>query len=108
MFMARLAPHLERAGHEFFWISPSRRWSRWLQLECGVDSVRILTLADMEAEWAAPRADSVLSLLDLEGPHRMTIAGLVAMCRALRDIPPQTAYGYLATCRKYIEPFLKV
>jgi hypothetical protein len=29
------------------------------------------------------------------------------MCRALRNLPHSLTYAYLATCRKYIEPFLE-
>jgi hypothetical protein len=107
MFFARLAPHLERAGHALFWISPSRRWSEWLCDQAGVSADRILSLPDKADEWRRMRLAGPQPLSDLEGPQGLTISNLILMCRALRRLPPSHAYAYLTVCRKYIEPFLE-
>lgn len=107
VFFARLAPHLERAGHELFWISPSRRWSAWLQDNAGVAADRILTLPDKAQEWRDMRDAGPEALVDLEGPEGLTISNVVLMCRALRQLPRERAYAYLAVCRRHIESFLE-
>ena len=105
-FFARLAPHLHRTGHEICWISPSRRWSQWLQGKAGVDAARILTLADRVDEWQDTRTATATALADLEGPEGLTIAHISLMCRVLRQLPREQALAYLTVCRKYIQPFL--
>jgi hypothetical protein len=106
IFFARIAPELERRGHKLFWISPSRRWSLWLRAEGKVFADRILTLPDYANQWLSLDDAGPEPLIDLEGPANLTISNLLLMCRALRQIPRQTAYAYLTVCRSHIEEFL--
>jgi hypothetical protein len=106
IFFGRLKPFLEHAGHQVFWISPSRRWTVWLREHAGVSGDRILSLPDRAREWKAMRDAGPEPLLDLEGPSGVTISNLILMCRNLRRLPTKLNYAYLTTCRKYIEPFL--
>jgi hypothetical protein len=106
VFFSRLAPYLESAGHKVFWISPSRRWALWLKQHGGVADDRILSLPDKSHEWRRTSAGGQAPLLDLEGPHGITISNVILMCRSLRYMPADLSYAYLSTCRKYVEPFL--
>lgn len=105
IFFARLARLLEPAGHEVFWISPSRRWSLWLLEEAGVAPDRILTIPDFADEWQQPGEPDYSELDDIEQGWP-TVTNVILMCRALRQIPALVALKYLATCRRHIEPFL--
>jgi hypothetical protein len=108
MYYASLAQSLAERGHRIFWLSPSRRWTLWL-LDHGFATASILSLPDFGREWQAmPEAESRAELADLEGPGIPTIGGAILMDRALRRKPEAYALGFLAVCRRRIEPFLAV
>ena len=52
IYFHALAGHLERAGHEVFWLSPNRRWARWL-IDHGVPPARVFDATVHAREWAA-------------------------------------------------------
>ena len=107
IFFARLAPHLERAGHKVYWISPSRRWSQWLLENAGIAEERILSLPDHADEWRNMPDAGPGPLADLDGPFGVTISNLILMCRNLREQQRELAYAYLTVCRTHVERFLE-
>jgi hypothetical protein len=103
---AELAAGLERQGHMVFWISPSRRWSRWLAAH-GWGADRLLTLPDFAATWRSlPAARARRSLAQLEPAGGPTAANLILMDRVLRELPSRLAQGFLAVAGDAIRDFL--
>jgi hypothetical protein len=103
---ADLAAGLARQGHRVFWISPSRRWSRWLAARGpGVD--RILTLPDLAIAWLGlPEASARRTLTALEPEVGPTAGNLILMDRVLRRLPRRVALGFLAVAGEAIREFL--
>ena len=100
-----LARRMARAGERIVWLSPSTRWTRWLESE-GWDRNDILDLPDHAADWTGADGGPG-ALADLEVTSYPTIANVILMCRGLRAKTRGLAYGYLAACRARIEPFLR-
>ena len=102
-----LARHLKDNGEDVVWLSPSTRWSRWLQSQ-GWPASDILNLADFANEWQNLDIDSSIAMLvDLETDEPTTVSNIILMCRNLRRRPKTVAYGYLAVARRHIERFLR-
>jgi len=106
MAYADLAAGLERQGHTVFWLSPSRRWSRWL-VERGWRAEHVLTLPDRAAAWRAMPLDAARrALAPLEAGAGLAIANLILMDRGLRRRPSGLAYGFLAVAADVIRRFV--
>ena len=102
-----LARHLKDNGEDVVWLSPSTRWTRWLE-SCGWPASDILNLPDFAKEWHNLDIDSSIEMLaDLESDEPTTISNIILMCRNLRRRPRAAAYGYLAVARRHIERFLR-
>jgi hypothetical protein len=99
--------HLRQNGEQVVWLSPSTRWSRWLEAE-GWPKQDILNLPDHAVEWMDHEFHwSIADLADLEADPPATIGNIVLMCRNLRRRPKAFAYAYLASARRHVEPFLR-
>src|SRR5512139_722120 len=102
-----IAHRLKEHGEEVVWLSPSTRWSKWLESQ-GWPASDILNLPDFAQEWQRLDIDaSVTMLTDLETDAPATIANIILMCRNLRRRPKEAAYGYLAVARRRIDTFLR-
>jgi hypothetical protein len=105
--LSDFARYLQERGETIVWLSPSSRWSSWLETQ-GWPRRDILNLPDFADEWKAADMDqSIAALADLETEAPATIGNLILMCRNLRRRPKKFAYGYLAAARRHIEPFLR-
>ena len=106
--LSATARRLAARGERIVWLSPSKRWARWLERE-GWNPESILDVSDFGHEWRDPPPveQSREALGDLETAPYPTIANVVRMCRSLRDQPPARALAYLAACRRRVEPFLR-
>lgn len=105
---AQVARELERAGERVVWISPSARWTSYLQSQ-GVMFNNILDLSIWYNEWASgpPLSSEDLSRLGgIEEGGRVTTANLILMDRTLRTRPTPVAYAYLAVVAREVESFL--
>lgn len=102
-----IARHLADRGDDIVWLSPSTRWSRWLEAE-GWPKGSILNLPDFASQWKSANLErAIASLTDLESDPPATIGNVILMCRNLRWRPKSFAYRYLAASRGPVEAFLR-
>lgn len=101
-----IARHLQTKGFNVVWISPSRRWSRWLQRH-GWSVDRILTLTD-SAETTVDQPIEVVraELAGLERGGELRIADILLMDRVLRRRHADDGYRFLASAQRVIREFL--
>jgi hypothetical protein len=103
---ADIAKGLAAQGHVVFWLSPSRRWARWL-VDRGEQADRVLTLPDLAGLWKVmPIATARRALEPLELAAGLTIANVILMDRVLRRVSDAAAYGFLAVAAAAIRRFL--
>ena len=103
---ADLARALEAKGHAVFWLSPSRRWSRWLGAG-GWPAEHVLSLPDLAPAWRAmPLAAARRALAPLDAASGLSIANVILMDRALRRRSSAVAHGFLAVAAEAIGRFL--
>jgi hypothetical protein len=100
--------HLERAGHEVYWVSPNRRWSRWLYGH-GTAPERVLDITDHGPEWkrTGATAEDRAELAVLERANGWNIYDLIQMDELLRRRPTDYAVRYLAVCARQVGDFLR-
>ncbi|HUS31596.1 MAG TPA: hypothetical protein VMZ53_23985 [Kofleriaceae bacterium] len=103
-----LSKHLEAAGHEVAYISPSTHWARWLEQQ-GVAPAHILDVATAGDEWDRDEVtpDEVAHLAELERRSKIYINDVILMDRILRHVPPNRVRAYFAVATKRIARFLE-
>jgi hypothetical protein len=108
-FALELAVRLERAGDTVFWISPNRRWSRWL-LERGVPAAKVLDITAYAEEWTRATGDTNAArseLNQIERKSRWRIYDLIASDHLLARRDTDYAIRYLAVCARRMREFLR-
>ena len=108
IFFHALGRRLERLGHRVFWLSPNRRWARWLYRQ-GVARERLLEATSEGEAWtgnAEPSADELARLRRLEAAARLTMNDIILMDPLLVRRPRDRALKYLATCDRLVRDFL--
>ena len=108
IFFLELAKKLQAAGHQIYWISPSRVWSAWLR-EHGVSENRLLNIANFGPEWA--RGDrlsqsQLQEIEELEKFSQMSLRNVILMDRLLSRKPYRYAMAYLYNYQKLAKNFL--
>jgi hypothetical protein len=99
---------LEEAGHEVFWLSPNRRWARWLVAQ-GVLADRVFDLTEHASEWrgtAALTPEDIAELRDLERACGWNVNDVILMCDLLKRRPRDYALRYLAVAARRVRGFL--
>lgn len=110
IFFYALSLKLEAKGHTVYWLSPSRRWTKWLIQE-RVSKDKIFDLPQYGNEWSRKGIEG-LSGEDIEDLARMeqksgwTINDLILMDRLLSKKNYEYALAYLAVSSKYTKEFL--
>jgi hypothetical protein len=109
IFFHAVSQRLEQAGHEIYWLSPNRRWARWLY-DHGVAPERVFDLTVHGAEWrkttAATDADRA-ELLGLERASGYTAHDIILMDDLLKRRRTSNALRYLAVCARRVRDFLR-
>jgi hypothetical protein len=106
-FFHAVASRLEAAGHGIRWLSPNRRWARWLESR-GVPRRHVFDVTRWGEEWQGREA----SAADLEELRRLEVEGdlglldLVQMDPLLWRRPTGRALRYLAVARRHLHDFL--
>jgi len=109
-FFHAVAERLAAAGHEVCWLSPNRRWARWLERQ-GTPAERILDVSRRGAEWRGdprPSEEERRTLHDLETAGGLPFHHLILMDPLLRRRPGEYALKYLAVVCREVEAFLEV
>ncbi len=109
IFFHSLAQRLDEAGHEVFWLSPNRRWAKWLYGH-GVAMDRVLDITAYGPEWQRspePSADDRALLRALEQANGWSIYDLILMDELLRRRSSDYAVKYLAVCARETDLFLQ-
>jgi hypothetical protein len=99
---------LEKAGHEVYWLSPNRRWARWLAAH-GHPPERTFDVTEFGREWRdapVPTAEDVAELRQLEVASGCNAYDVIQMCDLLRHRPRDYAVRYLAVCARRLREFL--
>ena len=107
IFFQAIARSLETLGAEICWITPSRKWARFLRDE-GVSEHAILDLSALSDCRPEPPAETnPFAPTPVELSEDMTLANMVLIDRALRGIQPARAIAYLAlvdrACARFFE-----
>jgi hypothetical protein len=103
----RIARYLREGGEEILWLSPSRRWAKWL-IAKGWPADDILNIADRQTEWLSMGSKDARELAaPYELDPSLTIAHVIMMCRGLSRRPSSMAEAYLAVCLTQIDRFLQ-
>jgi hypothetical protein len=109
IFFSKLAPLLEREGHEVYWISPNRRWADYLRAQ-GIPEERIFDATAHGPEWRrapAPTPDDRALLAQCEKKSGWMLYDLIQMDELLRRRPTPYALRYLAVCARHVIEFLQ-
>jgi hypothetical protein len=103
----RIARYLRDGGEEILWLSPSRRWAKWL-ISKGWSADDILNIADYQSEWLSMGSKEARELAaPYELDPSLTIAHAIIMCRGLSRRPSELAETYLAVSLSKIDIFLQ-
>ena len=107
-FFHGVAERLAARGHEPFWLSPNRRWARWLR-RAGTASDRVFDLTSWAPEWSERTAtsDDLAELSRLETSGDLGLLNLILMNPLLRRRPTPRALRYLAVARRSVAGFLE-
>ncbi len=108
VFFWSLAKHIENAGHKVFWISPNRRWARWL-VNQNVSEEQILDITRYGHDWTAGSMRSITDrqeLSNLEGCTHWNINNLIMMDPLLSRRKYSHSLQYLSSCYNRISKFL--
>ncbi len=102
-----VATRLAALGHDVSWISPSRRWARWL-VEQGAPPEADLDVSRWGPEWSrGDLGEGGLALLaELEEKTGIAINDVILMDRVLRDRAHGVAQAHLAVAAREIGRFL--
>lgn len=103
-----LAGHLQGAGHGVFWLSPNRRWARWL-IDHGVAPDRVFDATVHAPEWASGEDLSAAereALVELERASGLSLFNLIQMDHLILRRPTARAVKYLAVCQRHLREFL--
>jgi hypothetical protein len=98
---------LEQAGHEVYWLSPNRRWARWLVAH-GHPAERVFDLTEHAPEWrdtTAPTTEDFAELRELETACGWNAYDVIQMCDLLKRHPTPYALRYLAVCARRLREF---
>ncbi|MGN7381775.1 hypothetical protein [Paenibacillus sp. SAFN-117] len=105
----KIAEILVDAGHEIYWISPSREWAEWL-MRNGAERRFLLDLTDFGEDWMAgsKRAPSeeerdFIASVESQGLY---LSNMILMDRMLSKKPPAYARAFLTVCGQKIKQFL--
>jgi hypothetical protein len=104
-----LALRFECAGHSVFWLSPNRRWARWL-IEHDIEPGHILDITQHAHEWSDGQTDTSGDRAELHVLERKTgfnIYDLIASDNLLSHRDPDYAVRYLAVCARHARRFLQ-
>ncbi len=106
-FFHAVARRLERAGHEVRWLSPNRRWARWLHRQ-GVAERHVFDVTRWGEEWHGREATAadVEELRRLEEAGNLGLHELVLMDPLLPRRSTARALRYLAVARRHLHEFL--
>ncbi len=103
----RIAARLRDGGEEIIWLSPSRRWAKWLQSK-GWPAADILNIADYQAIWLSMNCKTARELAaPYESDPSLTVAHAIQMCRGLSRRPSALAESYLAVSLTKIDAFIQ-
>jgi hypothetical protein len=103
----RIARYLREGGEEILWLSPSRRWAKWL-ISKGWPADDILNIADHQTEWLNMSSKQARELAaPFETDPSLNIAHAIIMCRGLSRRPSKLAEAYLGVSLSKIDIFLK-
>jgi hypothetical protein len=110
IFAHALGGELEAKGHDVFWISPNRRWGKWL-VQHGTDASRILDITGYAAEWTDTTSDPDTSaarttLAPLEQRAGFCIYDLIASDLLMIERGTSYALRYLASCARHVAAFI--
>lgn len=103
-----IARELERRGHEVVWLSPNRRWARWLEHR-EVSNEVVLDITRWASEWtdgADLSREHLERLTELEHGGSLRARNIVQMDPLLRRRPTDYALRYLAVCAREVQRFL--
>jgi hypothetical protein len=104
-----LAVRFERAGHNVYWLSPNRRWARWL-IEHGIEPDHILDITQYAHEWLEESGDTSGARAELHALERKSgwnIYDLIASDNLLSHRDADYAVRYLAVCARHARRFLQ-
>jgi hypothetical protein len=108
LFFREVGARLERAGHEVFWLSPNRRWARWLE-QRGTPGERIFDITRWGEEWTERAADEVVEgerIAELEARGTLALNNIILMDPLLLRRSRSYALSYLGVCAREIQGFL--
>lgn len=109
VFYAAVARRMREGGAEIFWISTSRRWTRYL-LELGWSAGSILSLPDFGAEWSGgftPSAEDEARVRRIETSAEIGLRNAAIMDRGLRERDGVYARNYVYVVTREIERFVE-
>ena len=80
VFFREVGERLEADGHQVYWLSPNRRWARWLHGQ-GTPSERILDITQWGTSWSRPEDRALESGLvdELEARGTLTLNNIILM-----------------------------
>ncbi len=103
----RIAAQLRDQGETIVWLSPSKRWSSWLE-SMGWPAADILSIPDYQADWLSMSSKAAReSAGRFETDPSLTTAHAIRMCRGLSRRPSQLAEAYMAVSLVQIDAFLR-
>ena len=108
VFFYAIAEKLEILGHKVYWISPNRRWAKWL-IDHNVPKEQILDITRYGNHWTSNQelsTDEFSDLLNLEQCSKWNINNLIMMDPLLSRRKYNYSLKYLAVCQKHIGEFL--
>jgi hypothetical protein len=104
-----LAIRFERAGHSVFWLSPNRRWARWL-VEHAIEPGHILDITEHAHEWLDGPGDTTADRAELHALERKSgwkIHDLIASDNLLSRRDTDHAVRYCAASARHARRFLE-
>ncbi len=107
IFFASVAGKLRKCGNKIFWMSPSRKWAKWLIAE-GVYRRNILDITKYGKEWVggelSQEDDEEIKWLEDKG--ELSVRDIIMRDRVLRYKNYEDAVKYISTVSRKVREFI--